>query len=139
MDTNAIGTLTEMKCMTRLMEMGFITSVPQIPSRYDFILDTGKNLFKVQVKTSHLDESIGFISFNTASSRKRGNKTEHITYKNDNIDFFATYYDNECYLIPVLECGSREKRMRVLPTRNGQVQNICFLSDYLPENILKNK
>ena len=55
MDTNLLGTITELKCKTYFLELGYIVSTPDSPARYDFILDIGDKLLKIQVKTSHID------------------------------------------------------------------------------------
>ena len=59
MDTNIIGTITELKCITYFLELGFTVSVPQNPCRYDFILDTGTELLKIQVKTCNTTRYLG--------------------------------------------------------------------------------
>ena len=55
---------------------------------------------------------------------------------NDNIDYFCTWYNNECYLIPVSECGRTEKNLRLVPTKNGQVKGISFAKDYIAKEVL---
>ena len=50
-------------------------------------------------------------------------------YTSDEIDYFATYFNNICYLIPVNEC-STEKVLRFVPPKNGQVKGITFATDY---------
>jgi hypothetical protein len=121
------------------MELGHITSVPDCPCRYDFVLDTGKNLYKIQSKTCNCDEFEEKITFSTCSSHYIKGQHVHTDYKNDNIDYFCTFYNNKCYLIPVEECGKTEKNLRLVPTRNGQVKNIAFAKDYIAEEVLKDK
>lgn len=130
------GVLTELKCSTKLIELGYNIAIPQKPTRYDFIIDTGIKLFKVQAKTCSVDKNNETIYFPTESRRKSTNKTICHHYKNDNIDFFCTWYNNECYLIPVEDCGIHEKRLRLCPTRNGQIKNIAFAKDYLAQEVL---
>lgn len=136
MDTNIIGTITEFKCMTYFLELGYTVSIPQNPCRYDFILDTGEKLLKIQVKTCNTSRKEGCITFSTCSSHFVKGEHEHTSYKEDNIDYFCTYFNNECYLIPVLECGSREKRLRFDPPKNGNVKNISFAKDYIAKEVL---
>ena len=138
-DTNIVGTITELKCITYFLELGYTVSVPQNPSRYDFIIDTGNNLFKIQVKTGNTTRAEGCLTFSTCSSHYIKGKHVHSDYKNDNIDYFCTFFENECYLIPVSECGSSEKRLRLIPTKNGQTHNICFAKDYIAKEVLENK
>ena len=55
----------------------------------------------------------------------------HTSYKEDNIDYFMTYWDDKYYLIPVEECGAREKTLRLVPPKNGQIKGISFAKDYI--------
>ena len=135
-DTNLIGTITEFKCITYFLELGYTVSVPQNPDRYDFILDTKDKLLKIQVKTCNTTRHEGALNFSTSSSHISKSGVSHNSYKEDNIDYFCTYYDNECYLIPVEECGSREKNLRLVPPKNGQIKNICFAKDYIAKEVL---
>lgn len=137
MDTNIKGTITELKCKIYFLELGYMVSTPESPVRYDFILDTGKELLKIQVKTSHSDGEK--IIFKTSSRHitARGNTSHH--YQEDGIDYFCTWYENECYLVPVEDCGKSEKCLRLIPTRNGQVKNIAFAEDYVAKEVLANK
>ena len=135
-NTNLIGSITELKCITYFLELGFTVSVPQNPCRYDFIVDTGENLLKIQVKTCNTTRNEGCLTFSTCSSHYVAGKHTHTPYKNDNVDYFCTYYENECYLIPVNECGSREKSLRLIPTKSGQTKNISFAKDYIAKEVL---
>ena len=139
MDTNIIGTITEMKCKTYFLELGYTVSTPDSPCRYDFILDTGKELLKIQVKSSNTTRREGCISFSVASCHIANKKHIRADYQNDGIDYFCTYYDNECYLVPVSECGKTEKALRLIPTVNGQTKNISFAKDYIAKEVLKNR
>ena len=137
MDTNIKGTITELKCKTYFLELGYMVSTPESPTRYDFILDIGTELLKIQVKTSHSDGEK--LTFKTTSRHitSKGSTVHH--YKNDGIDYFCTWYNGECYLIPVQECGTSEKCLRLVPAKNGQVKNISFAKNYIAKEILTNK
>jgi hypothetical protein len=139
MDNITKGTITELKCITYFLELGYNISVPQKPARYDFILDTGRELLKVQVKTCHHRYSEEVINFATAS-RRRG-RDGHVShdYKFDGVDYFCTWYDGHCYLVPVEDCGRHEKNLRLVPTNNGQIKNIAFASDYIAESVIINR
>ena len=136
LSTNVRGTITELKCKTYFLELGYMVSTPESPTRYDFILDTGNKLLKIQVKTCHLEEDGARIAFQVRSSHitSSGNVKHH--YHDDGIDYFCTWYDNECYLIPVSDCGKDEKALRLKPTKNGQVKNIAFAKDYIAKEVL---
>lgn len=139
METNIKGTLTELRCKIYFLELGYMISVPESPMRYDFILDTGKNLFKVQVKTCHVDEFKEKISFKTSSTYITSRGVISHSYLEDGIDYFCTWYNDECYLVPVKKCGVGEKTLRLLPTRNGQTKNISFAKDYVAKEVLIDK
>ena len=136
LSTNVRGTITELKCKTYFLELGYMVSTPESPTRYDFILDTGNKLLKIQVKTCHTEEDGAKIVFQVKSSHitAAGNVKHH--YRDDGIDYFCTWYDNECYLIPVSDCGKDAKWLRLKPTKNGQVKNISFAKDYIAKEVL---
>lgn len=134
MDTNIKGTITELKCKAYFLELGYTVSTPENPTRYDFILDTGDKLLKIQVKTCNSDGEK--LQFATCSSHFVKGKNTHTHYQNDNIDYFCTWYENECYLVPVLECGKNNKKLRLVPTRNGQTKGIYFAKDYIAKEVL---
>lgn len=53
LNTQILGAITEQKCFLKCLEMGFQVSKPIFDNaRYDFILDTGNKIFKIQIKTS---------------------------------------------------------------------------------------
>jgi hypothetical protein len=134
METNLKGTITELKCKTYFLELGYMVSTPESPARYDFILDLDGQLLKIQVKSSKSDGEK--ISFETCSSHITRHGASRRTYKEDGIDYFCTWFENECYLVPVSECGSREKSLRLVPTKNGQVKNISFAKNYIAKEVL---
>ena len=57
-------------------------------------------------------------------------------YSKENVDYFATFYNDKVYLVPFEECGTKTKHLRLIPTKNGQVKNISFLENYLCDTIL---
>ena len=85
-DTNLYGAITELKCKTYFLELGYLTSTPDTPSRYDFILDTGDRLLKIQVKSCHFTD--GKIIFKTESSHITSNGSNRRSYE-DEIDYFC--------------------------------------------------
>lgn len=132
LSTKAKGNLTELQCITAFYQLGYQVSIPYGEnSRYDFIADVNGKLIRVQVKTSSIrHEAKGAISFSTASTRI--NSTKNITnkYTKNEIDYFATFWNNKCYLVPVEETASREKTLRFIPPANGQIKGITFAKDY---------
>lgn len=124
------GNLTELQCLSAFVEQGCGVSIPYGDnSKYDFIADIDGHLFKIQVKTSSLkDENAIKFSCRTTHVNCKGVKNER--YSSEDVDFFATYWDNQCYLIPVSEC-SVDKTLRFAPTKSGQIKGISFAKDYI--------
>lgn len=139
MDNITKGTVVELKCITYLLELGYNVSIPQKPTRYDFILDTGTELLKVQVKACHHRHDTDSITFATASRRKSNTGVVSHDYRLDGIDYFCTWHNEKCYLVPVVDCGKHEKNLRLVPTKNGQTKNIAFAANYLAERVLTNR
>lgn len=123
------GNLTELQCLSAFVEHGCGVSIPYGDnSKYDFIADIDGQLFKIQVKTSSLkDENAIKFSCRTTHVNCKGVKNER--YLSNEVDFFATYWKNQCYLIPVSEC-SVEKTLRFAPPKSGQLKGITFAKDY---------
>lgn len=129
------GKITEVKVISYFLELGYIVSIPEIPCQYDLLLDVHGKIVKVQVKTCR--ELDGVIAFNTCSVTHNNKGYTRREYTADMIDYFCTYYNNECYLIPFNECGNREKRLRLVPTKSGQVKNISFAKNYVAKEMLE--
>ena len=99
-------------------------------SRYDFIVDINHHLYRIQVKTASLSVDEDFIEFKTQSSHTNTQKTIYRSYSSEDIDYFATTYNHQCYLVPVDKAGGRACRLRLKPTKNGQTKNINFAEDF---------
>lgn len=82
------------------------------------------------------DDGASF-SFSCRSCNRKDGKVIHHQYTNEEIDYFVTVFNGKCYLIPVEECGG-DKRLRILPTKNGQVRGITWAKDYELEEVVKN-
>lgn len=137
LDSKKKGNLTEMQCMAAFMAQNCGVCIPfGDNSKYDFIADVYGQLFKVQVKTaskSKLDESA--IKFSCRSTHLNCKGVQNVRYTKDDIDFFATYYGGQCYLVPVTEC-SAEKTLRFAATRSGQQKGVNYAEDYQLEKQL---
>ena len=125
------GIITELQCITKFNELGYHVSIPYGENcRYDFIADIEGRLIRVQVKTSRFkDENQEAIVFACRSSHSNSTGVHYVRYTDEEIDYFATYFNNICYLVPVEEC-SVEKTLRFVPPKNGQVKGITFATDY---------
>lgn len=137
MNTHFQGKVTELQVANSFLSQGYQVCQPLVSdSRYDFIVDANGKLYKIQVKTCHLGGNDEYLEFATSSSHTNTQRTINHSYSKNEIDYFATYYNNQCYLVPVEQCGSRNQRLRLKSTRNGQVKNIMFAENYKMEDIL---
>lgn len=124
------GNLTELQCISSFCELGYSVSIPYGDcERYDFIVDVGGKLIKVQVKTSRVLGDGDAIKFSCRSTRINSNGTYNRGYTSEEIDYFATFYNKKCYLIPIKECSS-EKILRFKVPKNKQKEGICYAKDY---------
>ena len=125
------GNLTELQCLTAFYAEGCHVSLPYGEnSRYDMIVDVNGILIKVQVKTSSLkSDNEDAIIFSCRSSYVNSTGTKNIRYTEKEIDYFATFWKGQCYLVPVSEC-STEKTLRFAPPKSGQLKGITFASEY---------
>lgn len=140
LNTKQIGNLTELQCATRLYELGCKISIPFGNSeKYDLIIDWQDKLYKVQCKhcTELLDESNNVMGITFKAVWQSHNSTgwKANKYLENEIDYFATFYNGECYLIPQNEC-SNSKTLRILPTKNNQIKGVSFLKDYKALEVL---
>jgi len=125
------GNLVELQCISAFYELGYQVSIPYGEnSRYDFVVDINNILYKVQVKASHPKKDQNAIEFSCQSHKSKKNGNTQRKYTPIEIDFFATFYNGNCYLIPINEC-SRTKVLRFDKCMNNQKTNINFAEDYL--------
>ena len=129
------GKLTEMQCLTAFIEQGCSVSIPYgDDSRYDFIADIDGQLLKIQVKTSSLKKGTSdAIAFSCRSTHVNCSGVKNIRYNKNEIDYFATYWNDEIFLIPVNEC-SAEKHLHLLPVERS---NQTYAYDYKASEVLK--
>lgn len=134
LDTKQKGNLTELQCITACYELGYNVSIPYGEnSRYDFILDLNGKLLRIQVKSSHLKKNLknpnNAISFACRSSNTNASGNTYHRYTKEQIDYFATYWNGKCYLVPVNEC-SVEKTLWFNTPANNQKSYISMAKDY---------
>ena len=103
------------------------------------IIDVDSLLYKVQCKHCKVgvdkegnDEFIEFKS--TWTSHNSSGYVRHV-YKMNEVDYFATMYNGECYLVPFEVCG-KVKRLRIAPPKNNQTKGIQMLRDYRADIVI---
>ena len=123
--TQVIGNANELKCMLAFIELGYQCSIPYGNSaKYDFIVDIGNKLYKIQCKSSrHPKTKYGYdegsIIITTVYQTTNTKETKRYSYSEKDVDYFATCFNDIVYLIPFNECGN-SKILRLLPPKNNQ-------------------
>lgn len=137
LNSHFIGEITEQQVILAFLQQGILLSKPLVQSsRYDFIADINNHLYKIQVKTGTFKEN-AYLEFATSTSHTNTQGTLNISYTANDVDYFATIYENQCYLIPYELCGKRAQRIRFVPTKNKQTQGILFAKDFKLEDVIK--
>ncbi len=135
--TSSKGNVSESAVLNAFVRAGFFVFVPfGNGAPYDLIVDTGKKMLKVQVKTGRLRG--GCVLF--PAQRINGHHgTKRYKYDEGEIDLFAVYCpDNEqIYLVPTLG-DLAEGRLRIDATKNNQQQLIRWAKDFEFETFLCN-
>lgn len=133
--TQARGNIVEIQCMSKFFEYGIECSIPYgNGARYDFIADINGQLIRIQCKSSSMIDNVSF-HFSTVSQTTNSQKTTRHRYTKNEIDYFATYYNEKVYLVPVEEC-STSKTLRFAPPSNGQ-KNYNRAEDYEIDIVLE--
>lgn len=136
-NTQYKGYLTEQKCFVKCLEAGYVISKPLFDNaRYDFILDTGNKLLRIQVKTSAWNEDHSAFSFNGYSQHSTGNGNKRMKYTKAEVDYFMTEKDNIFYLYPAEEQGFVSRVLRITSKQNQS--SIKWAKDYEFEEVSKN-
>ena len=130
------GIITELQCITYFNQLGYQVSIPYGENaRYDFIVDIDGNLLRIQAKTAKENKN-GTIRILCKSTRPNTKCAITKHYTSDEIDYFATFYNNKCYMIPVNECYD-SKILRFEKSANNQHENVNFAKDYEVESQIK--
>ena len=139
MDNTLIkGMTTELDCIRSFIAAGYQVSIPYGDcARYDFLADKDGKIIRIQVKSSNwTDETKTSFMFYARSAHINSKGVKQQKYDETHIDYFSTFFEGKCYVIPVQEC-SVSKTLRFTPTKSGQLKGINFAADYEIEKVLK--
>lgn len=121
LNSKQIGISTELQCLAACGKLGIQVLIPYGDyARYDFVIDVNNKFYRVQCKTSSKRDE-GVYEFSCRSTAANYSRAATRSYTEEEIDFYATMIEDECYLIPITECGVRSKTLRfVEPKTNNQ-------------------
>lgn len=140
--TQSKGNLVELQCISKFIELGYECSIPYgNGAKYDFVVDVNGQFLRIQCKSaSHpIDKSTGqedinAIQFSCTTRTTNTQKTVRHSYNKTQIDYFATAFNNQIYLVPVEEC-STNKTLRFTPPKKNN-PNYNDAKKYEIENII---
>jgi hypothetical protein len=126
--TSARGNVSELKVAAAYVEAGFAVSVPLGGGApYDLIVDTGRRLLKVQVKTGRLRN--GCVIF--PMQRYSGHSGKPQSYVRGEIALFVVYCpDNAKIYVWQFGANPGQGYLRCSETRNNQQQKVRWAKDY---------
>ena len=134
-ETKQKGLTTELEVQLYFTKLGYNVCVPLGEDcRYDMIVDFDGILTRIQVKTSHVKKNNSGITFRAESTRINSKEVHIKKYSKEQIDYFATMYDGQCYLVRVEEC-STDKTLSFKNERKCQYLN--FIEDYEAPKIIE--
>ena len=125
------GNYTELRCLAACIENGYEVSIPYGEnSHYDFIIDVEGSLIRIQAKTATLKKGTqDAIIFQCRSMHRNATGITHTSYSSENVDYFATFWKDKVYLVPVEEC-STSKTLRLNSYTGSQNKLMNFAEDY---------
>ena len=131
------GITTELICMQKFIELGYIVSVPYgNNSRYDLLVDNGKTIWRIQCKTAKLYDN-GSYHIQTCNKITNATKRKTKHYTKDEVDFIASIIEDQLVIIPVeLIENSTGKRFRTELPKFGTTGNCNLIKDFTVEKYL---
>lgn len=103
LSSNVKGDINELSSMRAFISRGFTVSVPfGGRGRYDFVAEKFGRFIRVQCKACHEEEK-RTISLRAVSSYDYNGKNVMRTYTKEQIDVYATEFENKVYVIPMEE------------------------------------
>lgn len=138
-ETQIKGIKCELQCALKLIEKGFIVSVPYgNTSRYDLVIDAGNNkFFRIQCKTASQNEN-GSYTIQTSNQQFTATARNIKHYTKEQIDFICSIVENQLVVIPVslIETSkSKVFRSHTYPPKNNSAVSTCnWIDDYTVEN-----
>lgn len=136
LSTQFKGDITELQVSAYFLKLGYIVSKPLTQdSKYDLIVDKDHKLLRIQVKTSRLNNKTSgkSIKFNCRSTTNNIRECKQRYYSIDEVDYFATYWEGNVYLVPVNECSAEKILWLDIPPQSKS----CYAKDYLAEEVIK--
>ncbi len=138
MNAKRKGMALEAKILTDLLNCDCAVSTPWGDTeRYDLIADVDGTMLRIQVKASRTRNNGDTFEFDCRSNQYTSKGIKHMYYSADDIEYFATAFGDQSYLVPISECDSA-KCLRVVKSKNNQQRRISSAAEYELEKVIEN-
>ena len=136
--TKIKGNLTELETAAALVRRDCGICIPYGDrNRYDLVADIDGKFLRIQCKSSVTHDGGKTFTFKTHSVHYVDGQRLNVGYTKEEIDYFATVFNNKCYLFPVGENNSTSSvTLRLKDTDNSQSRGINWAKDYEVGTIL---
>ncbi len=123
-----LGNQSEAIVLSGYLKAGFTVSVPfGSGASYDLLVDTGTNIFKVQVKTAWISK--GVIKYKCHRRQPKG-ETPRL-YNENEVDYIVIYCpNNDCLYGIHIKNHPNFGWLRLLPSKNGQSKRIRWAKEF---------
>ncbi len=130
--THQKGEIAQLKVQLRAAEKGVILSKPLIDTRYDFVLDDGQKLERVQVKyaSGKAPQSTGSVKINLKSWEGRKLRRRYCADEADALLVYIPQLDEILRFDANFFCERASFTVRVEPAKNGQAKGVLNAKDF---------
>ncbi|HYY96271.1 MAG TPA: group I intron-associated PD-(D/E)XK endonuclease [Pyrinomonadaceae bacterium] len=131
--THQKGEIAQLKVQLRAAEKGVILSKPLIDMRYDFILDDGHRLERVQVKYAggKAQNSQGSVKVNLKSWEGRKLRRRYCANEVDALLVYIPQIDKVLRFEAGFFCERESFIVRIQPAKNGQTKGTLRATDFV--------
>jgi len=131
--THQKGEIAQLKVMLRAAEKGVVLNRPLVASRYDFVLDDGEKLERVQVKyaSGKAQNSEGSVKVNLKSWEGRKLRRRYCANEVDALLVYLPQIDRVLRFEADFFCERESFVVRIEPAKNGQVKGILNAKDFV--------
>ena len=131
------GITTEVIVAQKFIEKGYIVSIPYgNNSRYDMIVDTDKNRYRIQVKHASINDN-GSYTVNTSNTVTTASGNSKKYYTKEDVDFIVTVIEDQLVVIPVeMVEHSQSKIFRIVLPQYGAKSNCNLIEDFSVERYI---
>lgn len=132
LSTKIKGNITELETAVALVRRKCGVCIPYGDrNRYDIVADVDGKLLKLQCKTSHTSDGGKTFGFKTCSVHYANGERISVGYSPGEVDYFATVFNNKCYLVPPPSGGVPSSiTLRLKQPENNQTSGINWAKKY---------